>query len=77
MMTIQQITDEALSLPVAERVRLAQQLWASLDCAGMDSGEQEAIAVALQRDAELASGAVIGRTHEDVMQAARHAIKCS
>lgn len=35
----------------------------------------EMIELAKQRDAELSSGAVDGRTHEEVMQAARDAIK--
>ncbi|HET6424664.1 MAG TPA: addiction module protein [Planctomycetaceae bacterium] len=76
-MTTQQLTDEALALPLAERVRLAQELWASLDTTIVDSSERAAVVEAIRRDEELSSGTVVGRTHEEVMQAARRAIECS
>lgn len=75
-MTTQQLTDEVLSLPLAERVLLAQALWQSIDIGLLDSDEQDAIREAIQRDQELDSGATSGRTHEEVMRAARQAIQC-
>lgn len=76
-MTTQQLTNEALALPLVDRVRLAQELWASIDPAVVDNSEREAVLEAIRRDEELSSGTVIGRTHEEVMQAARRAIRCT
>ena len=41
------------------------------------SEERDAVREAIRRDQELSSGAVIGRTHEEVMLAARRAIGCA
>jgi len=75
-MSTQQITAEAMALPLSERVSLAQALWQSIDAGLADTGEREAVREAIRRDGELSSGSVEGRTHEEVMQAARRAIKC-
>jgi len=61
------VTEKALALPVEERAELARKLWESL--------EDETIEQVKKRDAELSSGSVAGRSHEDVMQAARDALK--
>lgn len=75
-MTTRQLAEQILALPLAERVDLATALWQSIE-EGLQSGtEPEAIALAARRDAELTSGEVSGRTHEEVMQAARRAIGC-
>ena len=63
-----------MALPLADRVSLAQALWQSIDAGLADSEEREAVREAVRRDQELSSGNVIGRTHEEVMQAARRAI---
>jgi hypothetical protein len=42
-----------------------------------DTDGREAVREAMHREAELSSGAVTGRTHEEVMQAARRAIGCA
>lgn len=76
-MSTQQLTDEAMALPLAERVMLAQTLWESIHAARVQTDERDAVQQAIRRDEELSSGAVIGRTHEDVMQAARRAIECT
>ena len=68
---------EAMALPLSERVSLAQMLWESIDAGLADTEEREAVKVAIQRDHELSSGVVTGLTHEEVMQAARHAIECA
>jgi putative addiction module component (TIGR02574 family) len=76
-MSIQQLTFEAMALPLSERVSLAQALWESIDAGVVDAGEHEAVLEAIRRDQELSSGAVAGRTHEEVMQAARNALGCA
>jgi putative addiction module component (TIGR02574 family) len=75
-MSTKQLTDEALALPLAEKVSLAQALWQSIDSGLADSDEQTALREAIRRDQELSSGAAKGLTHEEAMQAARRAIRC-
>lgn len=70
--TLPGITEQALSLPPAERIFLAQRLWESIH--GLPGDEAEALADAKRRDAELQSGSVEGRSHADVMDAARRAM---
>ena len=75
-MTTPRLLEQVLALPLADRLSLAAALWQSID-AGLPAGdEREAIDQATQRDANLTSGAVTGRTHEQVMLAARRAIEC-
>lgn len=72
-----------LGLPLAERIGLAQALWLSIHGAADDDPNietdegRQAVAQARARDAELTSGAANGRTHEEVMEAARHALQCN
>ncbi len=76
-MSLQQLSNEALALPLAERVVLAQTLWASLEEEPEEPVEPDDRSVAeeaLRRDAELTAGTVTGRTHAEVMAAARRAI---
>ena len=63
-----------MALPLAERATLAQALWASIDDGLPVTDEPTAIADALRRDAEFSAGTVTGRTHAEVMEAARRAI---
>lgn len=75
-METRQLTEQLMALPLAERVDLAEALWQSIG-EGLRAGEeQEAVTQARRRDAELASGSKLGRTHEEVMNAARRAIGC-
>lgn len=67
---------EAMALPLSERVSLAQTLWQSIEAGLADTDEREAGREAVRRDQELSSGAVEGRTHEEVMLAARRALGC-
>ena len=76
-MSTQQLTTEAMALPLSERVSLAQTLWQSIDAGLADTEERDAVREAIRRDQELSSGAVVGRTHEEVMEAARRAIGCA
>lgn len=73
-MAIEQLSEQAMALPLAERVALAEALWQSIGEGLRTGGEREAIERAGRRDAELTSGEVSGRTHEEVVQAARRAI---
>ena len=76
-MNAQALTDQILALPLAERINLAEALWQSIG-EGLQAGEgREAIEQATRRDAELASGEATGRSHEEVMHAARRAIGCA
>ncbi len=77
-MSTKELTREAMALPLAERVALAQSLWQSIEgpAAGQVANEVNwAVEEAVRRDAELSSGKVVGRTHAQVMQAARKAIE--
>ncbi len=75
-MTTEQLIADAMALPLSERVSLAQALWESIDAGLPDADERAAVAEAIRRDQELSSGGVAGRTHEEVMQAARRSLKC-
>ena len=77
-MSGKQLTNEAMALPLAERVALAQTLWQSIEGRGEVKLTDEvswAVAEAKRRDAELSSGQADGRTHEEVMRAARKALE--
>ena len=74
-MTTEQLISDALALPLSERVSLAQALWESIDDGLPHVDESAAVAEAVRRDAELSSGKVRGRTHEEVMEAARRALE--
>ncbi len=68
------LIDQAMALPLEDRVGLAEALWQSIG-EGLEVGDEaEALAQAARRDAEMTAGAVAGRSHEDVMRAARRAI---
>jgi putative addiction module component (TIGR02574 family) len=75
-MSTKKLTADAMALPLPERVSLAQALWESIDAGLPDIDERAALAEAIRRDQELASGEVTGRTHEEVMLAARRALHC-
>ncbi|MES2661232.1 MAG: addiction module protein [Verrucomicrobiota bacterium] len=76
-MSTKELAAEAIALPLSDRVSLAQALWQSIETNLAEVSEQEAVREAIRRDSELESGAVIGRTHEEVMDAARKAIGCA
>lgn len=69
-MTTQPLIEQAMALPLEERIVLAEALWQSIDEGLRAGSERDAIAHAVQRDAELVSGNVAGCSHEQVMQAA-------
>jgi putative addiction module component (TIGR02574 family) len=74
-MSTKEITAAAMALPLPKRVELAQALWDSVDAGLTDDGEALAVREASRRDKEISSGAVKGRSHDEVMQAARRAIR--
>ena len=74
-MSTEQLTAQAMALPLAERVSLAQTLWESIDAGLPDADERAAIAESIRLDQELSSGAVTGRTHDEVMDAARRTLE--
>jgi putative addiction module component (TIGR02574 family) len=76
-MSTKQITAEAMALPLAERVSLAQALWESINSDLPDGDGRAAVDEAIRRDEELSSGKVTGRSHDDVMKAARRATGCA
>lgn len=75
-MSTQEIADAAMSLPISERAALAQELWQSID-SELESFDGVTLQELQRRDDELTSGTVKGRSHEEVMQAARSAIGCA
>ncbi len=75
-MSTKQITAEAMALPIAEKVSLAQALWQSIDAGLLESDKESAAREALRRDKELSIGAVAGISHERALKAARRAIGC-
>ena len=70
-MSTKQLTAEAMALPIAEKVSLAQALWQSIDAGVPDSDERAAVREAVRRDKELSAGTVVGLSHEEAMKAAR------
>jgi putative addiction module component (TIGR02574 family) len=70
---------QLMALPLHERVDLAQALWQSIGdqlvAESPDTDEADAVSVALKRDADLDSGQVAGRSHEQVMEAVRRALR--
>ena len=75
-MSTEQLITEAMALPLSERVALAQNLWQSIDAGLVDTDERDAVSEAIRRDQELSSGAVVGRSHKEVMEAARRTLGC-
>lgn len=73
-MSTDQIIADAIALPLAERVSVAQALWESIDAGLPDADELASVKEAIRCDEELSSGKVKGRTHGEVMEAARRAL---
>lgn len=73
------VTDQALSLVAEERVALALRVWESLSDSERHAAnpvDAATLAEVRRRDEELSSGAVAGRSHDQVMAAARRALGC-
>jgi hypothetical protein len=71
---IDQIAPQALKLPARERALLAATLWESIEdpnALADEMTDDESLELAMQRDAELESGAVAPLSHEDLMMRLR------
>jgi len=78
-MSNERLAQELLALPLSQRVDLAQALWQSInEGSGPDTADEErqAVAQARGRTADLASGAAVGRSPDNVMEAARRILEC-
>ena len=73
-MSVDQIASEALKLPARERALLAASLWESLEdpyAMAADLNDEEALALAEKRDADIESGLVTPISHSDLMSRLR------
>ena len=69
-MSLDQIGVEALKLPVRERALLAASLWESLGGPfdlEAERSDSEALALAIKRDRQMESGAVVPLSHDELM----------
>jgi putative addiction module component (TIGR02574 family) len=75
-MNIDQIASEVLRLSPHDRAMLAQTIWESLESpylASTDMSDDEAIALAKQRDSEIENGQVDPLSHTQLMAKLRNA----
>lgn len=73
-MSIDQITPEALKLPIRERALLAASLWESIEDPfelSVDFDNDAALDLADARDQEIEGGKVVALPHQDLMQRLR------
>ncbi len=73
-MKIDQIAPEALRLPARERALLAASLWESVEDPyelAVERTDEDAIALAVKRDAEIESGTVKAISHDKLMRRLR------
>ena len=69
-MTVDRIAPEALKLPLCDRIQLAASLWESIEdpyTLSVEMSDEEAIALAISRDAQIESGEVSAISHSDLM----------
>jgi hypothetical protein len=74
LVNIDQITPEALRLSARERALLAASLWERVEDSydlAVERTDEEAIALAVERDAEIESGAVKPLSHDGLMRRLR------
>lgn len=75
---LNQLATTALALPPKQRAQLAQELWGSIDQRAKTSDlDDEEMVEIKRRDREISQGKVRGRSHREVMKAARKSIGCS
>lgn len=65
-MTISQLTNEVLALPIADRAALAEQLWESV-IAEDDEGDEALFQIAQRRLDEMKRGVARTWSHDEVM----------
>ena len=69
-MNVEELTPEALKLPVGDRASLAAFLWESLEdpySLSLDLSDEDALILAEKRDREVESGIVKAVSHADLM----------
>lgn len=78
MSSLADLTQQALSLPIAARIQPAQQLWASLDVDGGESlaDESSVVDLAQKRDRELDANPDKGIPHDEAMRRVRKSLRC-
>ena len=74
-MTVSQLTNEVLALPLAERAALAERLWESV-IAEDDEQDKELFQIAQRRLDEMKRGVAKTWSHEEVMAKITKAIQC-
>lgn len=75
MISISQLTKDALSLPPEERARLAQTLLESIDSGFQDAPDAELQSILERREKELEDGVVQAVPLEQAMEQARRSLK--
>ena len=73
-MKIDELTPEALRLPIRDRALLAASLWESIEDPfdlAVERSDEEAISLALIRDTEIESGRVKPLSHDELMSSLR------
>ena len=73
-MTTPPLLEQALALPLEDRLTLAEALWQSIDADLPALNDRSAIGLATRRDADLTAGTIAGRTHEKLMGVSRRAM---
>ena len=74
-LNFEELTRYALSLPIDNRVYLAQILWESISTTKQDN-ESELFNILVKRDKEISDKKESCRSHKEVMNSAYEAIKC-
>lgn len=74
---VAEITREALSLSISDRIEIAQEIWRSVHDWDSENAADPALLEEIdRRNAELLAGTVRGRAHDEVMESMRRAIEC-
>ena len=74
--SVKELTGQLLVLPKRSRALIADLLLDSLDEGSGGQNERAWIETAKKRDKAMDAGTVTGRTHKQVMAAARGALQC-
>jgi putative addiction module component (TIGR02574 family) len=76
-MGIEQLREQALALPLEERIALAQTLWESLEAASDPVEDESAFLEELKRrDEEMTNDPTSCHSHDEVMAEARRRLAC-
>lgn len=74
-MNAEQVAEEALNLPIHDRVNLAQVLWESFAAQPATEEGSDLSQTVLRRGRELDEGVVTGISREDALAQAREAVR--